>query len=158
MPSKYSHVEVSTAKRKKALEGFRRQLAKWDLKMPRVRPLVSDFGLGDFYRIGLIEFWVANETKAGYCGKFLFVFNGQTCPYHHHQLKHETFFVLKGSVRMKVNGKNRIMKEADRLVMSTGMKHSFIGIGPALLLEVSQPSVLKDNFFANRRIGKNGLV
>jgi hypothetical protein len=33
--------------------------------MPPVDPLVLDFGLGDFYRTGLIEHWVANATSAG---------------------------------------------------------------------------------------------
>ncbi len=60
--------------------------------MPPHEPLVSDFGLGDFYETGLIEYWVANEIQAGYCGKLLFVFGGQTCPMHWHKRKHETFF------------------------------------------------------------------
>ena len=73
MSAKYSDVELPPAARSRALARFRKQLAKWHLKMPRVRPLVIDFGLRDFDKIGLIEFWVANEEKAGYCGKFLFV-------------------------------------------------------------------------------------
>ncbi len=64
--------------------------------MPPGEPLVLDFGLGRFDEIGEIEFWVANEETHGYCGKFLFVADGQTCPYHRHDRKHETFFVLKG--------------------------------------------------------------
>jgi hypothetical protein len=37
--------------------------------MPAVTPIVFHFGLGEFERWGLIEFWVANDTHAGYCGK-----------------------------------------------------------------------------------------
>jgi len=126
--------------------------------MPRVRPLVLDFGVGEFEKTGEIEFWVANFAREGYCGKFLFVFDGQTCPYHCHKIKHETFFVMKGAVRMKVNGKTRKMEEGDRLVMPPGVRHSFTGAGPALLLEVSQPSVREDNFFSDRRIGEKGVM
>ena len=159
MSAKYSDIELPAAQRAGALAKFRQQLAKWKLKMPRVRPLVMDFGLRDFDKIGLIEFWVANEEKAGYCGKFLFVSEGQKCPYHHHEFKHETFFVMKGRVRMTVNGKTRILSEGSRLAMPTGVKHSFEATGgPALLLEVSEPCVRRDNFFRNKRIGRNGLV
>ena len=40
----------------------------------------------------LIENWVVNEEDEGYCGKFLFVFDGQMCPCHYHPFKHDTCF------------------------------------------------------------------
>lgn len=158
MSKKYSDIELSAGQRHRVLLMFRRQLAKWKLKMPRVRPLVLDFGLKDFEKNGLIELWLANEVGAGYCGKFLFVFDGQKCPYHHHKVKHETFFVVKGRVRMEINAKSRVLKEGERLVMPRGTKHSFEGLGPALLLEVSQPCLPGDSFFRNKQIGKKGLI
>ena len=81
--------------------------------MPAVEPLALDFGLGRFSEIGEIEFWVANEEAAGYCGKFLFVDDHQTCPYHRHDLKHETFFVMKGAVRMVIDGEEKVLREGD---------------------------------------------
>jgi N-acetylneuraminate synthase len=126
--------------------------------MPEVEPLVLDFGLKNFYKEGLIECWVANEEKEGYCGKFLFVFDGQRCPSHHHRIKHETFFVVKGSVKMELNNKERLMKKRDIQVMPTRVNHSFIGQGNALLLEVSKPCILKDNIFKNKSIGENGII
>ena len=159
MSAKYSDIELPVAQRARALAKFRQQLARWNLKMPRVRPLVMNLGLRDFDKIGLIEFWVANEAKVGYCGKCLSVFDSQKYPYHHHELKHETFFVMKGLGRMTVNGMTRILNEGSRLGMPTGMKQSFEGTGgPALLPVVSQPSVRRDNFFRSKRIGRNGLV
>jgi quercetin dioxygenase-like cupin family protein len=130
----------------------------WGLTMPDVEPLALDFGLGKFDEIGEIEFWVANEEEAGYCGKFLFVADGQTCPYHRHDVKHETFFVMKGAVRMVVDGEEKILREGDTLVMSPGQRHSFTGVGPALLLEVSMPSTRQDNFFADPAIGDHGVI
>jgi mannose-6-phosphate isomerase-like protein (cupin superfamily) len=130
----------------------------WSLTMPAVEPLVLDFGLGRFDEIGEIEFWIANEEAHGYCGKFLFVDDGQTCPYHRHERKHETFFVLKGRVRMVVDGEEKSLSEGDILVMRPGQRHSFTGIGPALLLEVSMPSIRQDNFFADERIGEGGVI
>jgi len=123
-----------------------------------VEPLPLHFGLHDFYTIGETEFWIANEEAAGYCGKFLFVFDGQTCPYHRHQVKHETFFVVKGRVRMRIDDDVRELSEGDVLPMAPGTGHSFTGIGDALLLEASMPCMLQDNFFEDKRIGKDGVI
>jgi N-acetylneuraminate synthase len=155
---KYDAVELQGPEREAALAAIQDQIAAWGLKMPPVTPLPLHFGLGQFKEIGETEFWVANETEHGYCGKLLFVFDGQTCPYHRHVKKHETFFILKGSLRMKVGEEERLMREGDLLVMPPGVGHSFTGVGPALILEVSMPSILQDNFFADKRIGQDGVI
>ena len=155
---KYDHIELQGAEREQALHAVEHQLGAWGLTMPPVDPLPLHFGLHRFMETGETEFWVANETEHGYCGKFLFVFGGQTCPYHYHRAKHETFFVLKGRIRMKVGEEERVMGEGDLLAMPPGTGHSFTGIGPALILEVSTPSLLRDNFFTDPAIGENGVI
>jgi len=155
---KYDAVELQGPERETTLAAIQEQIAAWGLKLPQVTPLPLHFGLDQFKEIGETEFWVANEAEHGYCGKFLFVFDGQTCPYHHHVKKHETFFILKGSLRMKVGEKERVMHEGDLLAMPPGVGHSFTGVGPALILEVSMPSILQDNFFADKRIGQDGVI
>lgn len=144
--------------RRRALERCHKVIQGWGLNMPDVEPLVLDFGLGRFDEVGEIEFWIANEESAGYCGKFLFVDDGQTCPYHKHDRKHETFFLLKGQVRMVVDGIERVMGEGHTLVMPPGKRHAFTGIGPALILEVSMPSTRGDNFFVDHNIGDDGVI
>ena len=138
------------------LKEFDERLRVWDLKMPDVKPIVQDFGLGDFDTVGLIEYWIANNPEAGYCGKYLFVFDGQSCPKHRHKHKHETFCVVKGKVRMEYDGATIEMKEGDVLPVEQWKYHSFTGIGPALLLEVSQPCELDDNYFENQDIPIGG--
>lgn len=155
---KYDDVELHGEERERVLEEIKKQAAEWGLTLPDVTPLPLHFGLNRFMEIGETEYWIADETENGYCGKFLFVFDGQTCPYHHHNMKHETFFVLKGSINMIMDDKPRVMKEGDLLVMPPGAGHSFTGIGPALVLEVSMPSILKDNFFRDKNIGDNGVI
>lgn len=154
--NKARSIELAGPPARQALAKFARQLRAWKLAMPAVQPLVLDFGLGDFYRIGLIEYWVANEVKAGYCGKFLFVFDGQTCPRHHHRDKLETFFIVKGKVAMKYAGKVRRMKPGDVLPVACGKPHEFRGIGPALLLEISRPCIVADNYFTDASIPIGG--
>ena len=156
--SKYADVELQGEERKAAVGKCLEKIESWGLKMPDVEPLPLHFGLHDFYTIGETEFWIANEEDAGYCGKFLFVFDGQTCPYHRHKIKHETFFVVKGRVRMRIDDEVRELSEGDVLPMAPGTGHSFTGIGDALLLEASMPSMLQDNFFEDQRIGKDGVI
>ena len=139
-----------------ALAEFMAQMKTWGLTMPPVEPLVLDFGLGDFRDVGLIEYWIANETDEGYCGKYLFVFDGQTCPMHRHKEKHETFFIVKGMVRMEYDGDVREMHEGDVLPVDQWKYHSFTGVGPALLLEISRPCVIDDNYFENTQIPIGG--
>ena len=138
--------------REQALTRCSRQLAAWGVALPPVEPLVLDFGLGDFERTGLIEYWIANEAQAGYCGKYLFVFDGQTCPVHSHVKKHETFFLVKGSLRVVADGQAGTLTEGDVLPLPPGHSHSFTGFGPALLLELSMPCEIDDNFFVDNRI------
>jgi mannose-6-phosphate isomerase-like protein (cupin superfamily) len=156
--SKYDAVEVQGAEREQAVAEIMKQITAWGLTLPAVEPLPLHFGLGRFREVGETEFWIANEAELGYCGKFLFVFDGQTCPFHYHRMKHETFFVVKGSIRMKIDDEERIMKEGELLAMLPGKGHSFTGIGPALILEVSMPSILNDNFFSDKQIGNNGVI
>ena len=133
------------------------QLRTWGLAMPAVAPLVLDFGLGDFAKVGLIEYWIANEKAAGYCGKYLFVFAGQTCPMHRHKTKMETFFVVKGQLRIVYGGQEMILDEGGVLPVQPWQYHSFTGHhGPALLLEVSKPCEVDDNYFENPQIPIGG--
>ena len=150
-------LQIHGAEREEILQKVHQQVRGWGLALPDVEPLVIHFGLHDFWDTGLTEFWIANEQPAGYCGKFLFVFDGQTCPAHRHETKHETFFVVKGEVEMQTD-RTRIMQAGDRLVMPPGVQHSFTGRGNALLLEISMPSTLDDNFFDNPAIGKDGVI
>ena len=140
----------------RAVAACLQQVADWGLAMPDVEPLSFDFGLGRFDEIGEVEFWIANEVEAGYCGKFLFVFDGQTCPMHHHGEKHETFYVVKGTVWMRHVGKGFEMTEGDVLPVAPGEDHSFTGSGPALLLEVSKPCLIDDNYFEDQDIPIGG--
>ncbi len=134
----------------------RERITRWGLSMPDVEPLVFDFGLGDFERVGEIEFWIANEVEAGYCGKFLFVFDGQRCPVHFHKLKLETFYLVKGALSVKYGNETVELAEGDVLRVETCVRHGFVGIGPALLLEVSRPSIIEDNYFDDPSIPIGG--
>ena len=149
-------ISLKGEKAEEAIAAFHRQVESWGLEMPPAEPLVLDFGLADFERTGHVECWIANEVEAGYCGKFIYVAHGQTCPMHHHREKHETFFIVKGRVRMVCDGVEREMAQGDVLPVDPGKVHGFTGIGPALLLEVSKPCLIDDNYFENAAIPIGG--
>ena len=49
----------------RALARFRTLLRTWELAMPKVEPLVLDFGLGEFAATGLIEYYVEATDSDG---------------------------------------------------------------------------------------------
>jgi quercetin dioxygenase-like cupin family protein len=156
--SQFEAIELEGSERQRALDEIQSQIAEWRLTMPDVTPLPLHFGLHRFKETGETEFWIANETGHGYCGKFLFVFDGQTCPRHYHRKKHETFFVMKGTLRVNVGNEEILMPQGASLAIFPGTWHCFTGVGPALLLEVSMPSVVGDNFFDDTQIGNAGVI
>jgi len=145
-------IALSGPEAERALAAFGRQVASWGLAMPPVKPLVLDFGLGQFERVGLIEHWISNETEAGYCGKYLFVFDGQQCPAHSHRTKHETFFLVRGRLKVTLDGEPIVLQPGQVLPIRPGHVHSFEGEGNALLLELSMPCHVSDNYFENPAI------
>lgn len=145
-------MEITGQSRAAALAACASHVDEWGLAMPLGMALVWDFGLGDFDRIGLIEYWIANETASGYCSKYLFVFDGQSCPLHSHHYKHETFFVVKGKVCVTLDGEERILNAGDVLPVSQGIVHGFTAMGAALLLETSTVCDPTDNRFVDPAI------
>ncbi len=154
----FEQFELNGAERSHVLEKIARQFTAWGLAMPDVPTIPFHFGLHDFYTTGETELWLSNEIEAGYCSKFMFVFDGQTCPYHHHKVKHETFYIVKGTANMVVDGEEVVKKEGEVRVIKPGTMHSFTGAGPCLLLETSMPSVPGDSYFNDDRIGDNGVL
>ena len=150
MATNVDKLQLQGTKREEALARAAEQIAAWGLVMPQVEPLVMDFGSHDFDRYGLTEYWAANELEAGYCGKFMFLFDGQTCPLHSHHAKHETFFIVKGQVRLAVNGVEQVLAAGEVMSLGTDEVHTFTGIGNALILELSMPCVPKDTQFRDR--------
>ncbi len=148
-------IELKGVERKVALQRANEIISKeWKLKMPRCKPLPLHFGTNNFYRIGEIEYWIVNDTINNYCGKFLFMFDGQRCPSHYHLMKDETFFVVRGKIKMTAGSKRFTMRAGNVFKMKPRVKHTFLAVdGPALILEVSLPSSKGDNVFEDHEVG-----
>jgi len=48
------------------------------------------------------EIWLANNEEENYCGKILYVKEGHSTSMHFHSLKHETFYILEGTLCVHV--------------------------------------------------------
>ena len=131
-----------------------RVVGSWGLALPDVEPDILHFGYGDYPRFGLAEFNIANNLEQGYCGKLMFMFAGQTCPTHHHAVKHETFFVVRGSVDMDLNGRGLVLHQGVTLVVGQGDRHRFTAREDSLLLECSRPDLMEDSIFEDPEINR----
>jgi mannose-6-phosphate isomerase-like protein (cupin superfamily) len=80
------------------------------------------------------EHWIVNRD---YCGKKLVLWKGYRCSIHHHKVKDETFYVIKGRVLMEVNGEQRVLKTGDKQHIQIGDRHRFTGLDDSEMIEFS---------------------
>jgi quercetin dioxygenase-like cupin family protein len=149
-----ARISLQGEEREQALAKIRQVVASWGLKLPEVTPDPLHFGYHDFARIGETEFNVNNNVQEGYCGKFMFMFAGQTCPMHHHAVKHETFFIVKGRVRMELAGKTYTLEQGNTLIVDRFAKHAFTALVDSLILECSKPDLVEDSIFEDEMVNK----
>lgn len=82
-----------------------------------------------------VEIWIVNNDK--YCGKILRISEGWQCSLHYHLVKHETFFVSAGLLRIEV-GDEKFYAGRGRVVeIPTGVKHRFAAQIDSEILEFS---------------------
>jgi rfaE bifunctional protein kinase chain/domain len=93
------------------------------------------------------EIWFANSNL--YCGKILNLKQGYQCSMHCHKEKDETFYILDGKVRMIINDETIIMQKGDSVKLKPNDYHSFGGILPSVILEVSTQHFDEDSYRLN---------
>lgn len=146
---------------------------------PRPRWDVTDFGLGDWDRHGLV---LVNLTEqAEYCEKLMYARRGMTTPCHCHRRKKEDIICRWGSLRVRlwdahpdrptgsrltvpVDGAPRTIPSGEtldllagsRVTVPPGVYHEFTPTTEeAILGEVSTfNDDAHDNFFADPRVGR----
>ena len=139
---------------------------------PHPRWDVTDFGLGDFDRSGLVLVNLAEQPE--YCEKIMFARKDQVTPPHHHRAKKEDIICRWGRlavqvhaeapVRLLVNGEERrvpvdrplILCAGERITLTPGADHSFWADSEyAVIGEVSTANDdVHDNYFADPEVGR----
>ncbi len=111
----------------------------------RERIEVADFGLSHLREQGLQLLVYVNTDR--YCAKELVLYPGQTCPEHRHPPfdgspgKEETFRCRRGSVTLRVDGREVELRPGEQLTIPPDTLHSFTA-GPdgAVVSEFSSRS------------------
>ncbi len=155
--------------------------AGWSLP-PEPRWDVTDFGLGDWRRFGLVLVNLAEEAE--YCEKLMFARRGMTTPAHAHRVKKEDIVARRGTlavqlwadaslgdagnVEVKVNGETRrlpsgaVVELADghRVTLHPGVFHAFEPLTEVCVIgEVSAANDdLHDNVFVRRDVGRYAAI
>lgn len=147
-------LELVEDERRRVVERCRDLFATWGLTLPEVPACPFHFGLHDFEHTGEVEFDINNNIEEGYCGKFIVIFKGQTCPMHYHRIKHETFYLVKGMVEMEAGEEVFTMKQGDIKIMPQNTKHRFTAMESSLILECSKPDIMSDSIFDDPEISE----
>ena len=143
---------------------------KWD---------VTDFGLGDFNKYGLVLINLSEEKE--YCEKLMYASQNMLTPAHYHKKKKEDIICREGELEiqlwnvgakpanngefeMKLNGAFHtfksgeiiILKSGERITIRQGIWHSFVPKSKECIIgEVSTANDDEnDNFFDNQNIGR----
>ncbi len=145
--------------------------AKWD---------ITDFGLGEFAKYGLVLINLAAEPE--YCEKLMFARKGQTTPLHTHRQKKEDIICrhgrlalelwptvpekckagsamtvqVNGAIREHAAGESLSLDAGDRITLTPGIYHAFWPeVDDCIIGEVSTANDdANDNFFTNPNVGR----
>ncbi len=149
-----SDLELVGKEKQGIIQRCRDLFDSWGLTLPDVPACPFHFGLHDFENTGEVEFDINNNIEMGYCGKLIVIFKDQTCPMHHHRIKHETFYLVKGKVEMEAGGETFVMKQGDIRIMPQNTRHRFTGLEDSLILECSMPDIMSDSIFDDPEISE----
>ena len=111
---------------------------------------ITDLGKGDFSRLGLAL--IIRVAEPEYASKWLVCLAGQTCPNHYHEKIKETFFIIRGTVTMWINGEQRTMEPGDQVTMEPGTWHKFTAESPCIIEEVTNRQYPDDSIFEDADI------
>lgn len=141
---------------------------------PKPRWDVTDFGLGDWRRNGLVLVNLADEPE--YCEKLMYARRGMTTPQHTHRKKKEDIVCRWGVLRLtlsmrgrdrfdvQVNGETRPfasgseieLQAGERITLTPGIYHEFTPASEECIIgEVSTANDdQNDNLFTDPNIGR----
>lgn len=91
------------------------------------------------------ELWIVNNSL--YCGKILKLNKGWQGSRHYHKIKTETFYVLKGMVRLELGGEApMILYPGGNVTIQPGTPHRFAGIEDSEIVEFSTTHDDRDTY------------
>jgi D-lyxose ketol-isomerase len=124
---------------------------------------VADFGLSCLREQGLMLLVYVNTDR--YCAKELVLYPGQTCPEHRHPPfdggpgKEETFRCRRGSVVLRVAGRELELRPGEQFTIPPDTLHSFTaGLDGAVVTEFSSTSRDDLDVFTDPSVRRSTVV
>jgi sialic acid synthase SpsE/mannose-6-phosphate isomerase-like protein (cupin superfamily) len=110
------------------------------------------FGIENFDQTGAV---ILNFVNRSYCKKAIVMLPGQKHPEHCHKVKEETFFILHGSMTLRLDGKVSMLQEGDSVLVSPGEWHSFETEKGVIFEEISSTHIVQDSFYSDPSVTAN---
>jgi sialic acid synthase SpsE/quercetin dioxygenase-like cupin family protein len=110
------------------------------------------YGIEKFYEYGITMITVVNRE---YCKKLILVLPGQKHPEQFHKAKEETYHVLYGDVKVRLDGKTHEKKTGDVLVVLREQTHAFESENGCIIEEISSSHILNDSYYTDPAIMAN---
>lgn len=155
-PIYHENVKKSNVREKiyKIVTSIQRMLKQSGVPVPKSVDLEIShhYGLDKFYKYGLTMITVINRE---YCKKLLIMLPGQEHPIQYHKRKEETFNILYGEFIVYLNGRLKICKPGDVIVIERGTKHRFATKTGGILEEISSTHYRDDSYYVDKEIHKN---
>ncbi|ASY14010.1 putative sialic acid synthase [Candidatus Planktophila dulcis] len=127
-------------------------LAKIVLKQDQQLEISHHYGIEKFYEYGMV---MITQINREYCKKILVLQAGQSHPEHLHHQKEETLILLRGDVRISLDGIEHVLAPGQILVIPRETKHSFYTHGGCVLEEISTQHVPSDSYYSDESINSN---
>lgn len=114
------------------------------------------YGMQHFRQNGAI---IINIINREYCKKYIIVLPGQSHPFHAHRVKEETFQVLYGDLKVKVEGQEeKTLHPGDMQTILRGEFHAFSSDTGAIFEEVSTQHMKSDSYYKDPEIAQKDPI
>jgi mannose-6-phosphate isomerase-like protein (cupin superfamily) len=102
------------------------------------------------------EVWMANNLENNYCGKIISIGPGCSTSLHFHSKKHETFFIVEGSLELHIIDTETaqeqiiILEVGDTYVLERNVPHKLASTQGCELIEISTYHLNEDSYRISR--------
>jgi len=104
------------------------------------------YGLSEFADYGAVLIPLINRE---YAKKLIVMLKDQQHPEHFHKLKEETFVILIGSLKVILDGTEKILKPGDVFLIPRMSKHLMVAIEDTVFEEISSTNFSDDSYYTD---------
>lgn len=110
------------------------------------------YGVENFYKTGAV---IVNLINREYCKKLIILFPDQKHPPHYHVKKEETFRLLHGDMKVRLDNEWFNLQLGDDCLIERGRIHSFKSKEGCIFEEISTHHHTQDSFYLDPSINKS---